>query len=147
MYGTAKINENKELDVISNDIISKVKAKNIIIATGASPKKINISNESTNAKIWNYFDAMTPNEIPENIGIVGSGAIGIEFASFYNSLGSNVKVFEMQNEILNTEDFEVSEFLRKNLIEKVFRLIELTVLDIKENENFRLSCKNNKNGK
>ena len=61
---------------------------------------------------------MTPNQIPKSLGIIGSGAIGIEFANFYNSLGSKVTVFEMANEILPNEDFEVSEFLRKNLIKK-----------------------------
>ena len=61
---------------------------------------------------------MTPNQIPKSLGIIGSGAIGIEFANFYNSLGSEVIVFEMANEILPNEDFEVSEFLRKNLTKK-----------------------------
>ena len=74
----------------------KLIAKNIIIATGAGPKKIKVSDNYEKLGLWNYFDAMTPNQIPKNLGIIGSGAIGIEFANFYNSLGSNVEVFEMQ---------------------------------------------------
>ena len=145
IYGTAKINKDKGLDVISDNITKKVKANNIIIATGASPKKINISN---NCKVWNYFDALTPTEIPKSIGIIGSGAIGVEFASFYNSLGSNVKVFEMQNEILPNEDKEISEFLRNNLSKKgILFHLNSTILDIKENTNFLMTCKDNKTGK
>ncbi len=148
IYGNAKINKNKELDVISDNKTSKVKANNIIIATGASPKKVNMSNNSINSKVWNYFDALTPKEIPKSIGIIGSGAIGVEFASFYNSLGSNVKVFVMQNEILPNEDIEVSEFLKNNLSKKgILFSLNSTILDIKENTNFQLSCKDNKTGK
>ena len=74
----------------------KILAENIIIATGAEPKKIKISKNYDELNLWNYIDAMTPSQIPKSLGIIGSGAIGIEFASFYNSLGTNVEVFEMQ---------------------------------------------------
>ena len=74
-------------------------AKNIIIATGAGPKKLKFHQSDKIYELWNYFDAMIPTEIPKKLGIIGSGAIGIEFASFYNSLGTDVEVFEMQNNI------------------------------------------------
>ena len=86
---------------------------------------------------------MTPTQIPKTIGIIGSGAIGIEFANFYNSLGSEVIVFEMANEILPNEDFEVSEFLRKNLNKKGVKFhLNSSVIDIKDKDNFELYYKN-----
>ena len=86
---------------------------------------------------------MTPKQIPKSLGIIGSGAIGIEFANFYKSLGSEVIVFEMANEILPNEDFEVSEFLRKNLIKKGVKFhLNSSVIDIKEKEGLELSYKN-----
>ena len=143
IYGTATINKNKELVVIKNNKEEKLIAKNIIIATGAGPKKIKVSGNYEKLGLWDYFNAMTPTQIPKTMGIIGSGAIGIEFANFYNSLGSEVIVFEMANEILPNEDFEVSEFLRKNLIKKGVKFhLNSSVIDIKDKEGLELSYKN-----
>ena len=113
IYGHAKINKNKNILISSKNGEKTLSAENIIIATGARPKKIKTSESYDNLNLWNYIDAMTPAEIPKSLGIIGSGAIGIEFASFYNSLGAKVEVFEMQNEILYSEDLEIAEYLRK----------------------------------
>ena len=94
-------------------------------------------------KLWNYFDAMIPKEIPKNLGIIGSGAIGIEFASFYNSLGANVTVFEMQNRILANEDSEISKFLKDNLSKKGISFhLNSGVNDVKEAQDFKLVVNN-----
>ena len=80
---------------------------------------------------------MTPKQIPKSLGVIGSGAIGIEFASFYNSLGVNVEVFEMQSEILPSEDFEISDFLRKSLSKKGVKFhLNSSVVDIYQKDNF-----------
>ena len=147
IYGSAKINKNKEIEVKNSKSIKKVIAKNIIIATGASPKKLNIENNHVNSKVWSYFEAMAPKKIPKTIGIIGSGAIGIEFASFFNSLGSNVSVFEMQQEILPNEDNDVSEFLRKSLSKKgISFYTNSNIIDIKENKTFIIKSKDLKSG-
>ena len=65
--------------------------------------------------IWNYKNAMLPKQLPKRLGIIGSGAIGIEFASFYNDLGSEVSVFEMQDRICPNEDHDISVTLEKIL--------------------------------
>ena len=141
--GTAKFNKDKELEVHFNNNNQIIAPKNIIIATGASPKKIKTSNDKIGMKLWNYFDAMIPKEIPKNLGIIGSGAIGIEFASFYNSLGANVTVFEMQNRILANEDSEISKFLKDNLSKKGISFhLNSGVNDVKEAQDFKLVVNN-----
>ena len=86
----------------------KIGSKYLIIATGAKPRLIP-GVDTTNDNIWTAKDAMVPKSIPKSITIIGSGAIGIEFASFYNDMGSKVTVVEMENSILPNEDQEVSE--------------------------------------
>ena len=94
----------------------KIGSKYLIIATGAKPRLIP-GVDTTNDNIWTAKDAMVPKSIPKSITIIGSGAIGIEFASFYNDMGSKVTVVEMENSILPHEDQEVSE-TAKNIFSK-----------------------------
>ena len=94
----------------------KIGSKYLIIATGAKPRLIP-GVDTTNNNIWTAKDAMVPKSIPKSITIIGSGAIGIEFASFYNDMGSKVTVVEMENSILPNEDQEVSE-TAKNIFSK-----------------------------
>ena len=94
----------------------KIGSKHLIIATGAKPRLIP-GVDTKNDNIWTAKDAMVPKSIPKSITIIGSGAIGIEFASFYNDMGSKVTVVEMENSILPNEDKEVSE-TAKNIFSK-----------------------------
>lgn len=87
-------------------------AKHIIVATGARARQIP-GMESDGDKIWTYREAMTPKSMPKSLIIVGSGAIGIEFASFYRTMGAEVTVIEMMDRILNVEDADVSAEARK----------------------------------
>ncbi len=91
-------------------------ADHIIVATGARPR-ILAGLEPDGETIWTYFEAMVPTRVPESLLVVGSGAIGIEFASLYNALGARVTVVEVLNQILPAEDEEISAFARK-LFEK-----------------------------
>ncbi|HXK54275.1 MAG TPA: dihydrolipoyl dehydrogenase, partial [Hyphomicrobiales bacterium] len=86
----------------------------IIVATGARPR-ILPGLEPDKKLIWTYFEAMVPESLPKSLLVVGSGAIGIEFASFYATLGSKVTVVEMLPEILPVEDEEIAAFARKRL--------------------------------
>lgn len=90
----------------------KVQAKNIVVATGARARPLPIAPENS-PHVWSYREAMTPKELPKKLLVIGSGAIGIEFASFYNSLGTKVTVLEMQDRILPVEDLEISTLARK----------------------------------
>ena len=87
-------------------------ADHIIVATGARPR-ILAGLEPDGETIWTYFEAMVPTRVPESLLVVGSGAIGIEFASLYNALGARVTVVEVLNQILPAEDEEISAFVRK----------------------------------
>ena len=105
------------LNVLQDDGSNiKIGSKYLIIATGAKPRLIP-GVDTTNNNIWTAKDAMVPKSIPKSITIIGSGAIGIEFASFYNDMGSKVTVVEMENSILPNEDQEVSE-TAKNIFSK-----------------------------
>ena len=89
-------------------------AKHIIIATGARARDLPFA-KADGQRVWTYRDAMTPKELPSKLLVIGSGAIGIEFASFYNDMGSEVTVVEMMDRIVPVEDVDVSAFLEKAL--------------------------------
>lgn len=89
-------------------------AKNIIVATGAQPR-ILPGLEPVEERIWTYFEAMKPKSLPETLLIVGSGAIGMEFASFYARMGSKVTVIEALPRILPAEDEEIAKVVKKRL--------------------------------
>ncbi|MBV8796099.1 MAG: FAD-dependent oxidoreductase, partial [Hyphomicrobiales bacterium] len=84
-------------------------ADHIIIATGARPRVLP-GLEPDGERTWTYFEAMAPKRIPESLLVVGSGAIGIEFASFFSGLGSKVTVVEVLPQILPAEDEEIAKF-------------------------------------
>ena len=88
------------------------KAKNIILATGARPRAIP-GIEPDGEKIWTYFEAMVPEGMPKSLVIMGSGAIGIEFASFYNAMGVDVTVVELMDRVVPVEDEEISAIAQK----------------------------------
>ncbi len=88
------------------------KAKHIIIATGARPRAIP-GIEPDGEKIWTYFEAMVPDGMPKSLVIMGSGAIGIEFASFYNAMGVDVTVVELMDRVVPVEDEEISALAKK----------------------------------
>ena len=82
---------------------------------------------------------MSPKGLPSSLGIIGSGAIGIEFASFYNDLGVNVKVFESQDEIVPSEDIEISKTLENILISKGISFYKKSkVVNLKKDKLFTL---------
>jgi dihydrolipoamide dehydrogenase len=87
-------------------------AKHIIVATGARPRVLP-GLEPDKKLVWTYFEAMVPDRMPKSLLVVGSGAIGIEFASFYRTLGAEVTVVEVLPQILPVEDQEIQAFARK----------------------------------
>lgn len=87
-------------------------AKHIIVATGARPRVLP-GIEPDGKLVWTYFEAMVPERMPKSLLVIGSGAIGIEFASFYRTLGAEVTVVEILPQILPAEDAEIAAFARK----------------------------------
>jgi dihydrolipoamide dehydrogenase len=108
-------------------------AKHIIIATGARPRVLP-GLEPDKKLIWTYFEAMIPERVPKSLLVIGSGAIGIEFASFYRTLGAEVTVVEVLPQILPAEDAEIAAFARKSFEKqgiKIFTGAKVTKLDKK----------------
>ena len=92
--------------------VATLKAPHIILATGARARQLP-GIESDGKLIWSYRDAMVPAAMPKSLLVIGSGAIGIEFASFYRALGAEVTVVEVMDRVLPVEDAEISAFARK----------------------------------
>src|SRR5215207_9680617 len=88
-------------------------AKHIILATGARPRVLP-GLEPDQKLVWTYFEAMVPDRMPKSLLVVGSGAIGIEFASFYKTMGGDVTVVEVLPQILPAEDAEIAASARKS---------------------------------
>ncbi len=108
-------------------------AKHIIIATGARPRVLP-GIEPDQKLVWTYFEAMVPPSMPKSLLVIGSGAIGIEFASFYRTLGAEVTVVEVLPQILPVEDAEIAAFARKSFEKqgiKIHSNAKVTKLDKK----------------
>jgi dihydrolipoamide dehydrogenase len=112
--GEGRMTGPTSLTVKSKDGETKLEAEHVILATGARARDLPLA-PADGDRIWTYRHAMVPKVVPERLLIVGSGAIGIEFASFYNDLGSEVTVVEMLDAVVPVEDHEVSAFLRESL--------------------------------
>lgn len=97
-------------------------AKHIIVATGARPRALP-GIEPDGKLIWTYFEAMVPDKMPKSLLVMGSGAIGIEFASFYRTMGVDVTVVELMPQIMPVEDAEISKFAQKRLEKQGMKFI------------------------
>jgi dihydrolipoamide dehydrogenase len=108
-------------------------AEHIIIATGARPHVLP-GIEPDKKLVWTYFEAMVPDRVPKTLLVIGSGAIGIEFASFYRTLGAEVTVVEVLPQILPAEDGEIAAFARRSFEKqgiKIFTGAKVTKLEKK----------------
>jgi dihydrolipoamide dehydrogenase len=108
-------------------------AQHIIVATGARPRVLP-GLEPDKKLVWTYFEAMNPDKMPKSLLVVGSGAIGIEFASFYRTMGAEVTVVEVLPQILPVEDAEIAAFARKQFEKQGIKILtgaKVTKLDRK----------------
>jgi len=129
--GSGKMTSPGKLSVTDAENKStELSAKHIIIATGARarelPKK---TGKADGKRIWTYRHAMVPPEMPTRLLVVGSGAIGIEFASFYNDIGADVTVIEMMDRVVPVEDADVSAFLEKQLKKQGIKILTSAKLE------------------
>jgi dihydrolipoamide dehydrogenase len=99
----------------------ELQAKHIIVATGARARDLPFAKADGN-RIWTYRHAMVPKEMPTKLLVIGSGAIGVEFASFYSDMGAEVTIVEMLPRILPVEDEEVSAFVHKALAKQGMKI-------------------------
>jgi|TARA_B100001093_G_scaffold128921_1_gene121418 dihydrolipoamide dehydrogenase len=145
--GHATINSDKTISIKSQDASSIITGSHIIIATGARSREIS-SLAQDGKKIIGYRDAMTLKKQPKDLIIVGSGAIGIEFAYFYNSMGTNVTIIEYLPKIAPLEDDDISKELEKILKKQGINVMtssELTESEIVNNKvNIKIKVENSK---
>ena len=97
-------------------------AKHIIIATGARPR-VFPGLEPDKKLVWTYFEAMNPDRMPKSLLVIGSGAIGVEFASFYRTMGAEVTIVEVLPQILPVEDAEIAAFARKQFEKQGIKIV------------------------
>ncbi len=117
IMGEGKILGKGSIQVTIDGKANNISTKNIVIATGARARVIPGFEPDSNF-VWTYKEAMTPKELPKSLIVVGSGAIGVEFASFYRNMGVEVTLVEMFERILPAEDAEIAEIAHKAFIKQ-----------------------------
>jgi dihydrolipoamide dehydrogenase len=134
--GTAKLAGSGKLAVALNDKSSTTLTyKNVILATGARARQLP-GLESDGKLVWSYKEAMVPPEFPKSLLVIGSGAIGIEFASFYRTMGAEVTVCEVLDRVLPVEDEEVSAFAKRAFEKQGMKILTgATVSNLKKAAN------------
>ena len=121
--GEASFKSSKSIQIKSkNNSIKEITGKNICIATGGRPREISGVHSSSN--IWFYKEALQVDKIPRNLLVVGSGAIGVEFASFFSQMGSDVSLLEAKPNILPNEDLEISNFVEKQFLNRGIKVFK-----------------------
>ncbi|WP_316160078.1 dihydrolipoyl dehydrogenase [Bradyrhizobium sp. SZCCHNRI20481] len=141
IWGRAAIDAPGKITVTKSDVEAPkgalgegvYQAKHIIVATGARPRVLP-GLEPDKKLVWTYFEAMVPDKMPKSLLVVGSGAIGIEFASFFRTMGSEVTVVEVLPQILPVEDAEIAGLARKQLEKQGLKIMtgaKVTKLDKK----------------
>ncbi|MBP7710035.1 MAG: dihydrolipoyl dehydrogenase [Rickettsiales bacterium] len=126
--GFAKFLDAKKISVEKDGkVVAQVEATYFIVATGARARVIP-GMEPDVENIWTYREAMTPKALPKSLLVVGSGAIGVEFASFYKNMGSEVTIIEMAENILPVEDEEISKLARKSFEKQGIKIVTSAAL-------------------
>ena len=121
--GEATIIAKGKLSVKSDKGTEELTAKNIVLATGARARELP-GLEADGDLVWTYKTALTPPRMPKKLLVIGSGAIGIEFASFYNTLGADTTVVEVMDRVLPVEDAEISAFAKKQFVKQGMKIME-----------------------
>ena len=123
VMGTAKLAGPGKVAVTTDKGEEVLSAKNIVLATGARARELP-GLEADGDLVWTYKAALTPPRMPKKLLVIGSGAIGIEFASFYNTLGAETTVVEVMDRILPVEDAEISAFAKKQFVKQGMKIME-----------------------
>jgi dihydrolipoamide dehydrogenase len=126
--GEAKLLGGGKIAVAKDGKTSELEAKNIVLATGARARTFP-NLEPDGKLVWTYREAMIPTSFPKSLLVVGSGAIGIEFASFYRTLGSEVTVVEVLDRVLPVEDEEISQLAAKAFTKQGMKLKTSTTVE------------------
>ncbi|AXY54033.1 dihydrolipoyl dehydrogenase [Rhodococcus ruber] len=120
--GSARLLDKGVVAVTAADeSVSEYRADHIILATGARPRSVP-GVVPDGDRVWTYFDALVPSELPKSLLVIGSGAIGVEFASLYNDLGTDVTLVEVAPQIMPVEDAAVAGHVRRQFEKRGIRI-------------------------
>ncbi|TCL09210.1 dihydrolipoamide dehydrogenase [Shimia isoporae] len=123
VMGEASIPAKGKVSVKTEQGTEELTAKNIILATGARARELP-GLEADGDLVWTYRHALQPPRMPKKLLVIGSGAIGIEFASFFNTLGADTTVVEVMDRVLPVEDEEISAFAKKKFVKQGMKIME-----------------------
>ena len=123
IMGEATLTGKGKVSVKTDKGAQELTGKNIVLATGARARELP-GLEADGDLVWTYKAALTPTRMPKKLLVIGSGAIGIEFASFYNTLGADTTVVEVMDRILPVEDAEISAFAKKSFVKQGMKIME-----------------------
>ena len=123
LMGEARLSGKGSVTVKTDKGEEVLKAKSIVVATGARARELP-GLEADGKRVWTYKHALNPPHMPKKLLVIGSGAIGIEFASFYNTLGAETTVVEVMDRILPVEDAEISAFAKKQFVKQGMKIME-----------------------
>ncbi len=123
VMGEATLADKGKVSVKTDKGSETLSAKNIILATGARARELP-GLEADGDMVWSYRHALQPPHMPKKLLVIGSGAIGIEFASFFNTLGADTTVVEVMDRVLPVEDEEISAFAKKKFVKQGMKIME-----------------------
>ncbi len=123
VMGEAKLTGKGKVSVKTDKGTEELTAKNIVLATGARARELP-GLEADGDLVWTYKHALDPVRMPKKLLVIGSGAIGIEFASFYNTMGADTTVVEVMDRVLPVEDAEISAFAKKQFVKQGMKIME-----------------------
>lgn len=127
VMGAATLPAKGRVSVKTDKGVEELTAPAIILATGARARELP-GLEADGDLVWTYRHALQPKRMPKKLLVIGSGAIGIEFASFFNTLGAEVTVVEVMDRVLPVEDAEISAFARKAFVKQGMKILEKTTV-------------------
>ena len=121
--GAATLPKAGVVSVKTDKGVEELTAKSIILATGARARELP-GLEADGDLVWTYRHALQPTRMPKKLLVIGSGAIGIEFASFFNTLGADTTVVEVMDRVLPVEDAEISAFAKKAFVKQGMKILK-----------------------
>jgi dihydrolipoamide dehydrogenase len=127
VMGEASVPAKGRVSVKTDKGARELAAKSVVLATGARARELP-GLEADGDLVWTYKHALTPPRMPKKLLVIGSGAIGIEFASFYRTLGAEVTVVEVMDRILPVEDAEISAFAKKAFQKQGMEILEKAIV-------------------
>ena len=127
VMGEATLSGKGKVSVKTEKGTDELTAKNIVVATGARARELP-GLEADGELVWSYKHALNPPHMPKKLLVIGSGAIGIEFASFFNTLGADTTVVEVMDRVLPVEDAEISAFAKKQFVKQGMKIMEKSMV-------------------